>query len=149
LSRSPEPDLAALQADSRVLWNEDVLRFCDTDANGHVNNAAFAMFCESGRVNALTSVLGPTLGPDTFFAIARLVIEYRAELHYPGRVRCGTWISRLGSSSVSFSQVLLGPDGRLAATSDAVTVLMDGESRRPKPLPAATRTDVEALLRPE
>jgi acyl-CoA thioesterase FadM len=25
------------------------LRFCDTDAAGHVNNAVYAMMCEAGR----------------------------------------------------------------------------------------------------
>lgn len=132
-----------------MLWSEDVLRFCDTDANGHVNNAAFAMFCESGRVNALLAVLGPSCGPGTFFSIAKLVIEYRAELHYPGRVRCGTWIDRLGTTSVGFAQALLDGAGRLAATSHAVTVLMDGATRRPRPLPPETRAAVEAVLREE
>lgn len=124
-----------------------MLRFCDTDANGHVNNAAFAMFCESGRVNALRVVLQPTCGTDTFFSIAKLTIEYRAELHHPGRVRCGTWFARLGTSSVDFAQALLDDHGRLAATSHAVTVLMDASTRRPRPLPPETRAAVEAMLR--
>ncbi len=124
-----------------------MLRFCDTDANGHVNNAAFAMFCESGRVNALRSVLGETCGADTFFSVATLTIHYRAELHYPGRVRSGTWLARLGTSSVTFAQVLLDDGGRLAATSEAVAVLMDTATRRPRAFPPASRAVVEAMLR--
>ena len=42
-------DLNDLLADPRVVWTEDVLRFGDTDANGHINNALFATLCESGR----------------------------------------------------------------------------------------------------
>ena len=44
-------DLDTLLDDPRVVWTEDVLRFADTDANGHVNNTLFSVLCESGRVN--------------------------------------------------------------------------------------------------
>ena len=147
MSRSADPDLAALRADARVAWTEDVLRFGDTDANGHVNNAAFAVFCESGRVNILHTRLRAVQEAGGFFAIARLVIEFRAELRYPGRVRCGTWVSAIGRTSVGFAQVLLDDDGRLAATSEAVTVALDGATRRPMPLGAETLREIGPLLR--
>ncbi len=136
-----------LQADSRVVWSEDVLRFCDTDANGHVNNAAFAVFCESGRVNFLHGILRPVREAGGYFVIATLTIAFRGELMYPGRVRCGTWLSRVGRTSVVFAQVLLDDDGRLVGTSEAVTVAMDGATRRPMPLDAATRAIVDPLVR--
>jgi acyl-CoA thioester hydrolase len=45
-----EVDVKALLADNRVSWTEEKLRYSDLDMNGHVNNACFATFCESGRV---------------------------------------------------------------------------------------------------
>ena len=143
----PDPDIAALRADPRVIWTEDVLRFSDTDLNGHVNNAAFAVFCESGRVNLLRGTLGPTRERGAYFVIAKLVVEYRAELLFPGRVRSGTWIRSVGRTSFGFGQVILDGDGRLAATSEAVTVSMSGETRRPMPLGDATRALVLSMLR--
>ena len=139
----PEPDLATLATDPRVAWSEDVLRFCDTDANGHINNAAFAVFCESGRVAYLNGIITPTRVEEGFFVIARLTIDFRAELHYPGRVRCGTWLGSLGRTSVVFRQVILDEAGGLAATSEAVTVAMDGATRRPAVLGPATRAALE------
>ena len=147
--RPAAPTIAALEADPRVVWNEDVLRFSDTDQNGHVNNATFAVFCESGRVNLLHHRLKPTRPGDAYFVLARVVIDFKAELHYPGRVRIATWIPRIGRTSVAFGQALFGPDGRLAATAEAVTVSMDGRTRRPLPLADETRAAVEAVLRPE
>lgn len=123
-----------------------MLRFGDTDANGHINNAAFAVFSESGRVAFLDRIIAPTRTEAGFFVIARLTIEFRAELHYPGRVRCGTWLGRLGHTSVTFRQVLLDGEGRLAATAEAVTVAMDRATRRPAPLGAATRAALEPRL---
>lgn len=130
-----------------MIWTEDVLRYGDTDANGHINNAAFAVFCESGRVNYLRNVLPAFEKEGGFFVVARLTIEFRAELFYPGRVRCATWISKLGRSSIGFSQLLLNDEGRLAATAEAVAVVMDGATRRPAPIEGELRDRIGRLAR--
>jgi acyl-CoA thioester hydrolase len=148
LSRSPDPDLAALGADPRVHWVEDVLRFCDTDLNGHVNNSVFSVMCESGRVALFRDAFGATRPADTFFVIARLAIDFRTELHYPGTIRTGTWVKTLGRSSMGLAQVILS-QGSLAATAEAVCVSMDSATRRPVPFDDATRAAAEALLRGE
>ena len=148
MSRSPEIDRAVLEADPRVVWTEDVLRFGDTDANGHINNAAFAVFCESGRVNILHGRLAAFRESGGFFVIATLTIAFKAELHYPGRVRCATWIPSLGRTSLRFEQALFDDDGRLVATSEAVAVGLDGTTRRPMPFDDATRAIIDPMLRP-
>jgi len=135
-----------LNDDPRVTWTNDVLRFGDTDAFGHVNNAVFATLCESGRVALFRTRLEESLPPGAFWVIARLAINFRAELHYPGEVRTGTWPTRLGSSSLTFEQALVS-NGAPAATAESVCVLMAGETRRPTALPEATRRIVEGLLR--
>ena len=137
---------AALLADPRVAWIEDVIRFGDTDMNGHVNNATFAVLAESGRVGLFRTELGFSPGP-TYFVIARLVIEFRAELHYPGRVQTGTWLTSLGRSSMGIGQVILAADGTLAATSEAVCVQMDATTRRPAPFAPELRARAEGLVR--
>lgn len=142
-----EIDLDALRADARVVWTEDVLRFGDTDANGHVNNAAFAVFCESGRVNILYGLLASEREPDHIFVVARLNLVFRAELHYPGRVRCGTWLGTLGRSSLTFGQVLLDGGDRPAATAESVTVLMDRATRRSTPIAGRLREAITPHLR--
>ena len=139
------PDLPALLRDPRVLWVEDVLRYADTDANGHINNSTFSVLCESGRVHLFTRTLNPTVPPGVFFVIARLAIDFRAELHYPGRVRTGTWVTRLGRSSLGLAQAIVA-DGRVAGEAEGVCVLMDGETRRATPLPEETRAAAERLL---
>lgn len=142
-----ELTVAALEADPRVVWTEDVLRFGDTDLNGHINNGAFSVLCESGRVNYLRKVLRPTRPPGSYTVLAKVTIEFRAELNYPGRVRSATWIRHVGRSSVAFGQALFDETGELVATSQAVTVAMDGATRRPMPLDAATRAAADGMLR--
>jgi acyl-CoA thioester hydrolase len=139
-------EIEAALRDPRVLWTEDVLRFADTDAIGHINNTTFSVLCESGRVHLLETRINPTLPTGVFFVIARLAIDFRAELHYPGAVRTGTWIARIGRSSLVLEQMIMS-EGRLAATSEAVCVLMDGATRRPVVFPEESRRAIEALLR--
>jgi acyl-CoA thioester hydrolase len=148
VSRSPAVDPQEILADPRVVWTEDVLRFRDTDANGHVNNSVFSVFCESGRVNMLHHVLAEGRAEGTYFVVVRLAIDFRAELYYPGRVRCGTWLPSVGRTSLGFAQALVGADGRLAATAEAVVVQMDAASRRPAPIDGRLREIVTPLLRP-
>ncbi|MFE1598657.1 acyl-CoA thioesterase [Methylobacterium sp. ID0610] len=133
--------------DPRILWTEDVLRYRDTDANGHVNNAVFAGFCESGRVQFFAAHLTPVLPPGSVLVIARFVIDYRAELHFPGRVRTGTWLGRLGRSSLGFRNRIVG-DGRLVGEAEATCVLIDAATRRPRPVDGAARETAERLLLP-
>jgi acyl-CoA thioester hydrolase len=139
--------LDQLASDPRVLWVTDVLRFGDTDAFGHINNSTFSVLCESGRVSLFASKLRHTLPSEAFFSIARLVINFKAELHYPGEVRTGTWFTKLGRTSVTVEQALLA-NGHLAATAEGVCVLIDGATRRPMPWPDAARRVVEEMVRP-
>ena len=144
-----ELTVAALEADPRIVWTEDVLRFADTDLNGHINNGAFSVLCESGRVNFLRRVLGPTRPAGAYTVLAKVTIEFKAELNYPGRVRSATWIRHVGRSSVGLGQALFDETGQLVATSQAVTVSMDGAARRPLLLGEATRKAAGEMLRPE
>jgi acyl-CoA thioester hydrolase len=135
-----------LRKDPRVAWVTDVLRFGDMDAFGHVNNTTFSVLCESGRVHFFTTRLVPILPPGSYIVIVRLTIEFKAELHYPGEVRTGTWMTRVGHTSLTLEHVMVS-NAEVVATAEGVCVLMDGASRRPMPWPDATRPAVEAMLR--
>jgi hypothetical protein len=87
-------------------WITERIRFSDTDAMGHVNNVAVAAYVESSRVEygiALARHADDAPGsPDDAtgdgqpgFVLARLVIDYLAELHYPGEVRVGSNVPAL------------------------------------------------------
>ena len=66
------------------LWTRETLRFADTDRLGHVNNAVFATFCESGRVAFFYDPAALLVPPGCAVVIARLVLDFRAEMHWPG-----------------------------------------------------------------
>ncbi|TVQ56642.1 MAG: acyl-CoA thioesterase [Rhodobacteraceae bacterium] len=128
--------------DASVHWVEDVLRYADLDPNRHVNNVAFAALAEAGRVRFVLDRLPPLDG--ALVVLARLAIDFRAELLFPGRVRTATWVGRVGRTSFTFGQAIVGDDG-LAATVEAVCVTLDPETRRAAPPPDAVRAALERL----
>lgn len=119
-------------------WQTENLRFGDTDQLGHVNNAVYATFSESGRVNLLLEngeIMVPS-GVDT--VIARLELDFRVELHWPGKVEIGTTVLGLGRSSYRLGQGMFSGD-KCVATAVNVIVLIDLATRRSTPLPDSFR----------
>ncbi|MBX6369484.1 MAG: acyl-CoA thioesterase [Rhodospirillales bacterium] len=125
-------------------WTYDKLRYCDTDRQGHVNNAVFATFCETGRVAFLYNPEDPFAPPGTEFVIVRLTLDFRAELRYPGRVDIGTRLLSIGRSSFRVAHGIF-KDDTCHATAEAVMVLFDGKTRRAVPIPESLRARLEAL----
>jgi len=141
------PDVVLTDRLGFTFWHEDVLRFADLDRQNHVNNVAFATFCEGGRVRFIDSIARPLLGPDDLFALVKITIDYRHEMHFPGTVEVGTRLTRLGRSSVTFGQGLFN-DGRCVATAQAVVVLMDAVTRKSKPFPEPVAVELRKLTHP-
>jgi acyl-CoA thioester hydrolase len=122
----------------------DKLRYGDTDRQGHVNNAVFATLFETGRVSVIYEGATPLLEPGFSFVIARLAIDYRSELFWPGRVEIGSAVKSVGRSSVIFTQALF-QNGLCAATAESVVVQVDGKTRKSAPLRDETRLRLRAL----
>jgi acyl-CoA thioester hydrolase len=113
------------------------IRYADLDRQGHVNNAVFATFSEVGRVAFMYDPARPLASEGRSFVIARLQVDFRAELFWPGSVDIGTGVVRVGRSSFTLAQGIFN-DGRLVATTEATIVMVDKETRRSTPLPPAT-----------
>lgn len=130
--------------ESYSLVTHDKLRYADTDRQGHINNAAFATFLETGRVELLYDPDTPLADDGCEFVIVHLSLDFRSELRWPGRVDIGLRVARVGTSSVHLQQGLF-QDGRCAATAVTVIVQMSLETRRSHPLTAAAIARLEAI----
>lgn len=134
MNESEPPALtAATERSSYSIWTYDKLRYGDTDRQGHVNNAVFATFCETGRVMFLYDERLNLAGPGANFVIVHLAIDYRAELFYPGQVDIGTRVLSIGRTSFRVGQGIFNGD-TCAATGESVLVLMDESERTAIPL---------------
>ena len=121
----------------------DNVRFMDLDPNNHVNNAIYSSYFETSRV-MLTKDSAYGITPDGLsWVLARLDIQFRAELHWPNVIELGTGIEKVGRTSLTFSQVVFC-GGKCIASASATTVMVGLESRQPTPIPP----DVIAAFQP-
>jgi acyl-CoA thioester hydrolase len=128
-----------LKRETYPLWASDTARYGDTDSNGHLNNAVFSTFLETGRIIFLMDLAPPGCG----FAIVRLVLDFRAEMHWRGEVEIGTAVTQVGRTSFRLAQAIF-QDGACAATGESVMVLMDLSARKAAPIEGRLRAALEA-----
>ena len=126
-------------------WYSEKLRFSDTDMIGHVNNVAFAALIESGRVAFTRSEAVPSMPQDMLLVMARIEIDYRAELHYPAEIEIGSRLLRVGRSSFDIGNAVFHGKS-CAATSRTVLVAIDRQTHRPRALPDPMKAALEDLL---
>ena len=112
---------------------KDIIRFADLDPQGHVNNAVFSTYFESGRVVMFRN---PDLGigvPNATFVLVRQEIDFLRELHWPGDVEVATALAEFGRSSFTVVQAIFHGDV-CAAAGRATMVMLDKGTRRPRAL---------------
>jgi acyl-CoA thioester hydrolase len=89
------------------------VRFRDCDAMGHVNNAVFSTYLEQARI----AILGD-LDP---FILARVEIDFRAELRSGEEIEIRSRCTRIGTKSFDLEHEIWAGDLRVA---DAKSVLV-------------------------
>jgi acyl-CoA thioester hydrolase len=109
------------------------VRFADTDAMGHVNNAKYLTYCEIARIRYWTDVTAEPIALGTEGAesliLAEARITYRAPAFHGEIVTVETRATRIGRSSFTLEHRLLacveGDLPRLVAVSESILVRYD------------------------
>jgi acyl-CoA thioester hydrolase len=126
----------------------DKIRYGDTDRQGHVNNAVFATFFETGRVELLHLGQHPVADDGCSFVIAHLGVDFRAEILWPGEVVIGTRVTKVGASSIRLAQALFQGD-RCNATAETVIVQIDQTTKKSRQLSRAAVDYLTSLTGPQ
>jgi acyl-CoA thioester hydrolase len=117
------------------------IRWRDTDALGHVNNAVFMTYLEEARDAFYTRVLGA----EPIYVVVRVEVDFRTEITYEARsVTVRVAVEQLGTSSLTTRETILTPGGEAAAEARVVTVRWDAASRKPVPFSQAERKRLSA-----
>lgn len=113
------------------------VRFRDTDAFGHVNNAVFSTYVEQARVRYLLEVLRPEPPFHRMpLILARIAIDYRSPIMFGEEVAVESRVDDIGRSSISMvHRMTAGEEGRLVGDVQSVLVTYDYAGRRPMPVP--------------
>jgi acyl-CoA thioester hydrolase len=137
---SPDPRDLTGRFSHRV---DITVRFADTDAMGHVNNAKYLTYCEIARIRYWTDVTGEPIALGTEGAesliLAEAKITYRAPAFHGEKVTVETRATRIGRSSFTLEHRLLacveGETPRLVAVSESILVRYDYATGLPVALP--------------
>lgn len=128
------------------------IQWGDMDSIGHVNNAIYFRYVESGRIAYFRAIeatpehgLFDGEGP----ILADIQCSFIGQLRYPSTIDIGTRTTRIGTKSFEIQAAIFvqGEDAP-AATSRAVVVWFDYANQRTAPIPDALRqriTDLEVV----
>lgn len=135
---SPDsPDLYPVQS-------TDKLRFCDGDPLGHVNNSVFSTFLETGRTELLYTGPQSLFDAGCDFVIARMELDFIAEVNWPGSVVIGTRVLKIGSSSLTLEQGVF-QNLQPVASAKTVIVQIDNSTRKARVLSEQASERLKAL----
>jgi acyl-CoA thioester hydrolase len=120
------------------------VRFADTDAMGHVNNAAYLTYCEIARAGYYEAVTGEPLplgthGASEGMILAEARIAFRTPAFYGEILTIEARVGRIGRTSFTQEFRLTAPESRygaarLVAVSESTQVMYDYTSERPVPV---------------
>ena len=129
------------------------VRFADTDAMGHVNNASYLTYCEIARAAYYEAVTGQPLplgthGASEGMILADARITFRTPAFYGEVLTIEARVGRIGRSSFTQEFRLTAPAsrygrGRLVAVSESTQVMYDYASEQPIPVPPDLATAME------
>jgi len=160
-SSSPQRSRIAAPQDARDLPGDFAhvhhieVRFADTDAMGHVNNASYLTYAEIARVAYYERVSGAPLplathGAEEGMILAQISIAYRSPAFFGETLAVETRVDRIGRTSFTMVHRMTAPasrygPARLIAVADSVLVTYDYGADRAIEIPAALAASLEAF----
>ncbi|MDE2491809.1 MAG: acyl-CoA thioesterase [Elusimicrobia bacterium] len=130
--------------DGYRLTTDVAVRFSDTDALGHVNNANYLSFLESARIDYLRRVLRRLKVEDFGVIIARVEIDYKSPAYHHETLVVGCRVSEIGGASIKMDyRIEDKATGRLVAEAKSVMVAYDYSLGRPARVSGEWRARME------
>ncbi len=121
------------------------VRWGDTDAMGHVNNAAYFTYCESARMSYFAAVdlerhrEGGRYGP----GLVAATLNFRRQVHYPADLDVAARVAEMGRSSFRHDYVIFRRGGEeVVADGHGVIAWVDYAAGRAVPLPEGLRAAI-------
>ncbi len=122
-------------------------RFYETDAFGHVNNTVVAGWFETAR-EPIFRIFSPDMDiRQMSLILARIEVDFVAQIYYGKDVLLKTWIGKLGNSSFVVAHEAWQNDV-CVARGQAVQVAFDFATQKSQPIPDGIRAELEKYLVP-
>jgi acyl-CoA thioester hydrolase len=125
------------------------VRFCETDAAGHVNNASYFLYLEEARTKFFDLI-----GTDEYnenlnfrFLVASVTCDFLKQAYAKQILTVITRVSKIGTKSFHLEhEIKLAETGELVAKGSSVLVGFNVEEQQSKPIPAKLRSILEEFM---
>ena len=125
------------------------VRFCETDANGHLSHLSSVIYMEQARceyMNGLGLFFANTDGnltDKTFFLVSQSV-EYKSQAHFNDNLDIYMKVSRIGTSSIETQYAIVKrANKQLVSFATSTGVYVDVHTQKGTPLPEDLASRIE------
>lgn len=125
------------------------VRFCETDAAGHVSNVSYYMYFEEARTKFfdLLSIGTQKEKGDLSFIIASTKCDYVNQAFAKQTLIVSTKVAKIGIKSFTMEhEIKCAKTGSLIAVGNAVIVCFDFVEQQTREIPPELRRDLEQYL---
>ncbi|HZG70918.1 MAG TPA: thioesterase family protein [Chondromyces sp.] len=123
------------------------VRFCETDALGHINNTSYFVYLEEARVclfDEITKLKDPN---EWEFILASTKCDFISQGYFKQNLTIKSYITNIGSKSFSIGHEIVDSDtGKLIAKGKAVIVYFNFQTQKSEPIPPEIRASLEERL---
>jgi acyl-CoA thioester hydrolase len=122
------------------------VRYGDLDPQGHLNNAKYLTYFETGRINYFAH-LGLFTQGQSFMEIGVIMADARvtflAPVQYGMPVKVGVRVSKIGNKSMTVDQTIVHAEsGEVLATGQVILVAFDYHTNKTLPVPDVMREKI-------
>lgn len=119
------------------------VRFCETDALGHVNNTSYFIYMEEARVEFLNAHRDGNT-EDWKFILVSTKCDFHAQLFFNETITIETFIKKIGTKSFVMCHRMKNSDsGALVAEGESTIVYFDFKEQRSEVIPDELRKALE------
>lgn len=127
------------------------VRFCETDAGGHVSNTSYFFYMEEARSKFFQAIgfTGAENRGNIDFIIASTACDFLAQAYAGQTLLVKTTVDRIGSKSFKLVHELTEAEsGTKIASGSATIVCFDYQKQQTEPIPDRLRKSLEEFLIP-
>lgn len=125
------------------------VRFCETDALGHINNASYFQYMEEARIRFFED-LGYKIEDKSKswnFVVASVGCDFINQGFFNQSIKIQTSVKRIGSKSFTLENLMIDSQTKkLIAKGHAVVVIFDFESQKSTSIPEYLREGLTRSL---
>lgn len=121
------------------------VRFCETDALGHINNTSYFIYLEDARIKFF-ELLGYSMDTNDWnFIVASIKCDFVNQGFFNQILTVKTYVTKIGNKSFEVNHdIVCSQTGQMIAKGNAVIVFFDFKEQKSRPIPDLLREGLKS-----